>query len=59
MNIELKCDYCERIYKSNSARILHYRKQHNELYENDKLIKANYLAPSAPTHFMLGVNLIF
>ena len=28
-------------------------------YLDDKLIKANYLAPSAPTHFMLGVNLTF
>ena len=28
-------------------------------YLDDKLIKANYLAPAAPTHFMLGVNLTF
>jgi iron complex outermembrane receptor protein len=28
-------------------------------YLNDKLIKANYLAPAAPTNFMLGVNLTF
>lgn len=28
-------------------------------YLDDKLIKANYVAPSAPTHFMLGVNLKF
>jgi len=28
-------------------------------YLNDKLIKANYLAPATPTNFMLGVNLTF
>ena len=28
-------------------------------YLDDKLIKANYLAPAAPTHFMLGLNLKF
>ncbi|MCF8424345.1 MAG: TonB-dependent receptor [Bacteroidia bacterium] len=28
-------------------------------YIDDKLIKSNYLAPAAPTHFMLGVNLTF
>jgi hypothetical protein len=41
MNIELKCNYCDKIYKSNSARILHYRKNHNELYEKDKLEQNN------------------
>jgi iron complex outermembrane receptor protein len=28
-------------------------------YLDTKLIKSNYLAPSAPTHFMLGLNLKF
>ena len=41
MDIKLKCNYCDRIYKSNSARILHYRKNHNELYEKDKIEKNN------------------
>jgi hypothetical protein len=39
--IELKCNYCDNIYKSNSARILHYRNNHNELYEQDKIIQQN------------------
>jgi hypothetical protein len=37
MDIELICNYCDRIYKSKSARILHYRKNHNEEYEKDKI----------------------
>ncbi len=41
IKINLKCSYCDNIYKSNSARILHYRKNHNELYEKDKLEQNN------------------
>lgn len=37
MEVELNCIYCNKIYKSNSARVLHYKKKHNELYENDKI----------------------
>ena len=37
MDIDFNCNYCDKIYKSNSARILHYRKTHNELYETDKI----------------------
>lgn len=36
-DIKLKCNYCDNMYKSNSARILHYRNNHNELYEKDKI----------------------
>ena len=33
----LECNYCNNIYKSNSARILHYNQKHNEEYELDKI----------------------
>ena len=35
--MDFNCNYCNKIYKSNSARIFHYRKTHNELYEKDKI----------------------
>ncbi len=55
MDIELKCNYCNKIYKSNSARVLHYRKQHNELYEKDKIeenkIKKEYKCLNCDKNF--------
>ncbi len=31
------CKYCDKIYKSNSARIFHYKQKHHDEYEIDKL----------------------
>ena len=39
MNFEFNCKYCENIYKSNSARIYHYKQKHNLEYSLDKLIQ--------------------
>ena len=41
MDSKFKCNYCNKIYKSNSARIFHYRKFHNDLYETDKIENTN------------------
>ena len=37
MDIDFNCKYCNKIYKSNSARVLHYKQKHNEEYELDKI----------------------
>ena len=37
MDIDFNCKYCDKIYKSNSARVLHYKQKHNEEYELDKI----------------------
>lgn len=35
--INYKCNYCDKEYKSHSARGLHYNLKHKEQYEKDKI----------------------
>ncbi len=34
--MEFNCNYCDKTYKSNSARILHYKQKHNDEYNKYK-----------------------